>query len=326
MSILYENDVSPAPLAHRTVALLGYGNQGRPQALNLRDSGINVIVGLRANSLYTEQAQADGFSVYSMKEACRQADVVMVLLPDEVMAQAYQEHMADQLRPGTYLGFGHGLAIHAGWIQPRADLNVFLVAPKAQGRGVRNKFVAGSGVPTLVGVHQDPSGETQGVALAYARALGAGRIGIFPTTFQEETECDLFTEQVVLCGGLSALIKAAYDTLIERGYSPDTAYFECLYEVKLIGDLLHERGIHGMRQGISSTALFGDISRGERIIDGHVRETMRQVLSEITSGRFAQEMRAEFEQGKPRITAKMAQDYHHPLEETHRRLADNLHR
>lgn len=325
MKILYENDISLKPLLNRKIALLGYGNQGQPQALNLKDNGLNVKIGVRQESRYKSQAQADGFEVLSLEAAAAWGDVLMMMLPDDVMADIYEAAIAPQLTAGKYLGFCHGLVIHAGWIQPAPDINVFLVAPKAQGRGVRNKFLAGSGVPGLYAVHQDPSGDTLSVALAYARALGCGRIGVFPSSFKEETECDLFSEQAVLCGGLTSLIKAAYDTLVNEGFSPQAAYFECLYEVKLIGDLLHERGINGMREAISSTALFGDLTRGDRIIDGHVKETMRQVLSEITSGQFAREMREEFKHGKPRIRDKMMEDFYHPIEETHRILVDSLH-
>ncbi len=322
--ILHDEDISLAPLKDRRVAIIGYGNQGRPQGLNLRDSGLSVKIGARPESAHRAQAEEDGIEMLSLPDALQWADVVMLLLPDEVMADVYAESIAPYLRPGHYLGFGHGLVIHAGWIVPDPALNVFLVAPKGQGRGVRGKYMEGSGVPGLYAVQQDPSGDTAEVALAYAKAIGCARTGVMPTSFKEETECDLFSEQAVLCGGLTALIKNAFEVLVENGFSPEAAYFECLYEVKLIADLLHERGITGMREGISSTALFGDVTRGERVIDAHVKETMRQVLSEITSGRFAEEMKHEFAQGKPRIREKLAQDYHHPIEDTHRYLASAL--
>jgi ketol-acid reductoisomerase len=319
-----DNELDLHPLLARSVVILGYGNQGRPQALNLRDSGVQVKIGARAESLNRTQGEEDGFEVISIPEALAWGDVIMLLLPDDVMADVYPTQIASYLRAGQYLGFGHGLVIHAGWVQPAADLNVFLVAPKAQGRGVRGKYTEGSGVPGLVAVHQDPSGDTEAVALAYAKAIGSGRVGVMPTTFAEETVCDLFSEQAVLCGGLTSLIKTAFETLVEKGFSPEVAYFECLYEVKLIADLLHERGLNGMRRGISSTALFGDVTRGERVIDGHVRETMRNVLDEILDGRFATEMRAEFTQGKPRIREQLLRDEEHLLERTHRDLRNRL--
>ncbi len=322
--ILRDNDIDLKPLADKTVAILGYGNQGRPQALNLRDSGIRIIVGVRPDSQKQAEALADGFTVLSIPEALRQADVVMLLMPDEVMADVYAQSIAPHLRAGQYLGFGHGLVIHTGWVKPKADLNVFLVAPKAQGRGVRNKYLAETGVPALYAVHQDPSNNTAQIALAYAKALGSGRVGVMPTTFEEETVSDLFSEQAVLCGGLTSLIQTAFETLVERGYAPEVAYFECLYEVKLIADLLHERGIAGMRQAISSTALYGDLSRGERVIDGHVRENMRQVLDEIVDGRFAEQMRAEFAEGRPEMREKLAKDEAHLLDRTHRDLHERL--
>lgn len=318
-------DISLQPLQGRKVVIVGYGNQGRPQALNLQDSGIEVRVAVRFDSTRRTQAEADGFVVMPTAEALAWGDVVMLLLPDEVMGEVYEQDYAPYLRAGQYLGFGHGLVVHAGWIQPSADLNVFLVAPKGQGRGVRNKYLLGSGVPGFVGVHQNPSGDTRAVAEAYAKAIGCGRAGIFPTTFREETVSDLFSEQAVLCGGLSELIKTAFETLVEAGFSEESAYFECLYEVKLIADLLHERGITGTRQGISSTALFGDLTRGERIIDGHVRQSMREVLNEILSGQFMAEMRAEFAAGRPLLQEKLERDYNHSIERTHRRLAGQLH-
>ncbi len=322
--ILTDANISIEPLRERKITILGYGNQGRPQALNLKDSGINVKIGLRAASQKRAQAEADGFDVLPMAEAIAWADVVMMLLPDEVMAKVYEEDVAPYLKSGQYLGFGHGLVIHAGWVKPNSEINVFMVAPKAQGRGVRNKYLMGSGVPALYAVSQDPSGKTESVALAYAKALGFGRVGVIPSSFKEETECDLFSEQAVLCGGLTSLIKNAFEVLLEGGFSEEAAYFECMYEVKLIADLLHEKGISGMRDCISSTALFGDVSRGERVIDPHVKETMREVLAEITSGQFAEEMRQEFESGKPQIQEQTARDYHHPIEETHRRLVENF--
>jgi ketol-acid reductoisomerase len=319
-----DNDIDMQPLLSRKVVILGYGNQGRPQALNLRDSGIAVKIGARLESTNRAQAEADGFNVLPIPDALAWGDVILLALPDDAMADIYRQSIEPHLRPGQYIGFVHGLVIHTAWVNPHADLNVFLVAPKAQGRGVRSKYLAGSGVPGLVAVHQDPAGNTQAIALAFAKAIGCGRVGVMPTTFEEETVCDLFSEQAVLCGGLTSLIKTAFETLVERGFSEEVAYFECLYEVKLIADLLHERGINGMRRGISSTALYGDISRGERVIDGHVRENMRQVLTEILDGRFASEMQAEFAAGNPNIRSQLWKDDEHPLEQTHRALRNAL--
>lgn len=323
--ILSDNDIDMTPLQARKVVILGYGNQGRPQALNLKDSGITVRIGARPESRKREQAEADGFEVLSIPDALAWGDVIMLLLPDEVMAEAYNQKIAPFLRAGHFVGFGHGLVIHAGWITPSEDLNVFLLAPKGQGRGVRNKYLAGSGVPGLYAVHQDPSSHTAEIALAYAKAIGCARVGVLPTTFTEETVSDLFSEQAVLCGGLTSIIKTAFETLVEAGFSPEAAYFECLYEVKLIADLLHERGINGMREAISSTALYGDISQGEKVIDGHVRENMRKTLENILSGGFAESMRREFAQGKPTIRQALARDEQHLIERTHRDLHERLH-
>jgi ketol-acid reductoisomerase len=322
--ILHDNDIDLQPLLSKRVVIIGYGNQGCPHALNLRDSGVSVKIGVRPESKRRVQAIEDGFEVLPIPEALAWADVVMLLMPDEVMADVYTETIAPCMRAGQYLGFCHGLVIHAGWLQPEAGLNVFLAAPKGQGRGVRNKFLAGSGVPGLYGVHQDPAGDTETLALAYLKALGCARVGVMPTTFAEETICDLFSEQAVLCGGLTSLVKTAFETLVERGFSEEVAYFECLYEVKLIADLLHERGINGMREGISSTALYGDLVSGRRVVDGHVRENMRRVLDEILAGRFAQDMRQEFASGKPLIWQALLQDENHPIERTHRYLRERL--
>ena len=325
-SILTDADIAIEPILNKNVTIIGYGNQGRPQALNLRDSGVTVKIGARAEGNKRELAEKDGFEVLTPGEAVAWADVLMLLVPDQAMESVYENVVKPNMRAGQYLGFGHGLAITAGWIRPDPKLNVFMVAPKGQGRGVRSKYLAGSGVPGFYAVQQNPSSDTHQIARAYARAIGCGRVGVFDTTFAEEAECDLFTEQTVLCGGLTSLIKAAFEVLTEAGYSPETAYFECMYEVKLIADLLHERGITGMRQAISPTALFGDVTRGRRVIDEHVKENMRQVLSEIRSGQFAKEMKTEFEAGRPVIRQRLDADYHHGIEGVHRRLRDYLNR
>lgn len=320
MNIYKDACVSMEPLHTRTVAILGYGNQGKPQAFNLRDSGIRVIVGIRTASLKRAEALADGFEVMELPDAVRNAQVLMLTLPDERMADIYRKSIESNLKPGSYLGFCHGMAIHSGWVRPKPEINVFLLAPKAQGRGVRNRYIEGSGVPGLVAVHQNPSGDTLDVALAYGKAIGCTRAGILETTFAQETESDLFSEQTVLCGGLTRLIRTAFEVLTEAGCSPEVAYFECLYEVKLIADLLQEGGITSMREKISSTALYGDLSQGDRVIDTHVKESMRQVLRNIQSGAFAEAFQREVASGRPFIREMLLKDYHHPIEETGRRL------
>lgn len=322
--IFQDNDIDLQPILSRNTVIIGYGNQGKPHALNLRDSGVEVKIGARSESQKRTEALADGFEVLPIPEALAWADVIMLAMPDEVMGNVYENSLAPYLKAGQAIGFVHGLVIHEEWVQPKADLDVFMVAPKAQGRGVRNKYLAGSGVPGLYAIHQNATGEAGKIAMAYAKALGCGRVGVMETTFAEETICDLFSEQAVLCGGLTSMIKTAFETLVEKGFSPEVAYFECLYEVKLIADLLHERGITEMRKGISSTALYGDISRGERVIDGHVRETMRQVLDEIVSGQFSEAMRQEFAKGKPEIKQAVAKDEQHLIERTHRDLHQRL--
>lgn len=322
--ILRDNDIDLQPILDRKVVIVGYGNQGKPHALNLRDSGVQVKIGTRTGSQKRAEALEDGFEVLPIPEALAWGDVIMLAMPDEVMGQVYEQTLAPYLKAGQAVGFVHGLVIHEGWVKPKPDLDVFMVAPKAQGRGVRNKYLAGTGVPGLYAVHQNATGHAEKIALAYAKALGCGRVGVMETTFAEETICDLFSEQAVLCGGLTSVIKTAFETLVEKGFSPEVAYFECLYEVKLIADLLHERGITGMRNGISSTALYGDISRGERVIDSHVRENMRQVLDEIVDGRFSEAMRREFANGKPEIRQAVARDEAHLIERTHRDLHQRL--
>ncbi|MEM0952374.1 MAG: ketol-acid reductoisomerase [Cyanobacteria bacterium P01_H01_bin.74] len=315
------------PLQGKTIAILGYGNQGRPQALNLRDSGLTVIVGTRNCTGETaRQAIDDGFNCYSFSEASSKADVIMMLLPDEAMAGVFQRDVLPVLTPDKEktackaIGFAHGLVVHEQLIQFPDGVDVFLLAPKGQGKGVRNKFISGSGVPGLYAVSQNASGDAESIALAYGQAIGCGRTGLIETTFEEETVCDLFSEQVVLCGGLTQLITKAFETLVEAGYAPEVAYFECLYEVKLVADLIHDRGITGMREGISSTALYGDISQGESVIDGHVKETMRRTLNNITSGGFNRQLQSEFATGKPEIREAMARASAHPIEQVHRQL------
>lgn len=318
---LYQTEqTSLDPLRHKAVAIIGYGNQGRPQALNLRDSGIDVIIGLRPSSPRCEQVLADGLTWQPIDQAVAQADVVMLLLPDHAISQVYQETVGPALKPNSYLGFCHGVSLLSGWIQPRADLNVFLTAPKAQGKGVRQKFLDGSGVPGLVAVVQDPSGDTLEIALAYGKGLGCDRVGMVLTTVEEETVTNLFAEQVVLCGGLSHLATTAFEVLVEAGFSPEIAYFECLHEIKLLANLLHEGGISGMRRQISPTACFGDITRGPKVIDGHVKDSMQRVLQQILDRRFMKELAQEAQAGYPQTQEVIQTQAFHLIEETGQRL------
>ncbi len=320
MEIFKDPQISTKPLQNKTVAMIGFGNQGKPQAQNLRDSGVHVVVGCREGSRHQADAAAEGFAVGLISEVVSQSQVVIMMLPDEVMGDVYRESVEPALNSGNYLGFSHGMAIHAGWVKPKPSINVFLLAPKGQGRGVRNRYLVGSGVPGLVAIHQDPSGDTLEVALAYGKAIGCSRTGILKTTFAQETISDLFSEQTVLCGGLTQLIKTGFEVLVESGLSPEVAYFECLYEVKLIADLIQEGGISFMREKISSTALFGDLSQGQGVIDSHVKETMRGVLQNIQAGVFTEAFLTDVQSGRPLMKERFEQDYYHLIEETGRAL------
>ncbi len=320
MDVLGESDLSIQVLRSRLIGIIGFGSQGRAQALNLRDSGLSVVVGLRPGSDSWQAANAAGLAVCDLATAARRADLLMLLIPDEVQPEVYEREIRPHFRAGGYLGFAHGFAVHFGLLRPSADTNVFLVAPKGIGPMVRRQYQAGFGVPALVAVHQDPSGDTRQVALAYAGGLGCGRAGILETSFGQETETDLFGEQAVLCGGLSELIRAGFQTLVEAGYPAELAYFECLHEVKLIADLIQERGIAGMRRAISSTAAYGDLTRGPRIIGPATRQAMRQVLAEIRSGLFARQWMAEHAAGKPTLRSQVARDDAELLEQVGRRL------
>lgn len=314
MNALYDHDTDPRALDGRTTAVIGYGSQGRAHALNLCDSGHRVVVGLRENSPSFERVRRDGLDALRVEEAVSLADVVIILAPDEEQPALYLRRIRDHLRRGVYLGFAHGFSIHFGTIVPPEDANVFMVAPKGPGSLVRSEYEAGRGVPCLASVHQDPAGDTRAVALAYAAAIGGGRAGILETTFREETETDLFGEQAVLCGGLCALVKAGFETLTEAGYAPEMAYFECLHEMKLIVDLLYARGVEGMRAGVSNTAQFGDYTRGPRVIGAEAKAAMRDILSEIRSGAFAQEWVAEHAAGKPRFSEYKRESDAHEIE------------
>lgn len=302
MKIYYDNDADPNILAGKRIAVIGYGSQGFGHSNNLKDSGCDVVVGLRADSPSVAKAQANGLEVLPVADAAEHADIIMLLTPDELTPGIYKRDIEPHLRPGKYLAVAHGFSIHFKKIVPPAGVNVFMVAPKGPGHLVRREYERGAGVPCLIAIAQDPSGDTKQVALAYARAIGGTRAGVIETSFKEETETDLFGEQAVLCGGLTALIQAGYETLVEAGYAPEMAYFECLHEMKLIVDLLYEGGITNMRYSISNTAEYGDLTRGNRIIGEEVRKSMKQILSEIQSGQFADEWMAEAESGKPNFT------------------------
>jgi ketol-acid reductoisomerase len=320
MNVLYDKDHARAALASKRIAIIGFGSQGHAHAQNLKDSGYNVVVGLRKGGASWAKATEAGLTALEPAEAVRKSDVVMVLIPDEIQPEVYARDIAPNLRKGMYLAFAHGFCIHFKKIVPPPDVNVFMVAPKGPGNLVRREYQAGNGVPCLLAVHQDPSGDTRSVGLAYACGVGGGRVGILETSFREETETDLFGEQAVLCGGLTELIRAGYETLTGAGYAPEMAYFECLHEVKLIVDLIYEQGITGMRQIISNTAEYGDLTRGTRVIGTEVRQAMKGLLADIQAGKFAEEWMAECAAGKPKMKALAEQQSKHPVEEVGRRL------
>ena len=314
LKIYYDRDADLAPLQGKTIAVIGYGSQGHAHANNLRDSGMKVIIGLRKGGGSWPKAEAAGFTVMEPSAAAKAADVVMMLTPDELGAELYQNEIADGMTDGKYLAFAHGFNIHFKGIVPGPELNVFMVAPKGPGHLVRSEFQKGRGVPCLLAIHQDPSGNTREIGLAYAKAIGGTRAAVLETSFKEETETDLFGEQSVLCGGLTELIRAGYDTLVDAGYSPEMAYFECLHEVKLIVDLIYEGGIANMRYSISNTAEYGDMTRGKRIIGPEARKAMKEILAEIQSGKFAQEWMTEYRVGMPHFRELRKEGEHHPVE------------
>jgi ketol-acid reductoisomerase len=314
LNIYYDKDADLGRLEGKTVAVIGYGSQGHAHALNLRDSGLDVVVGLRKDSRSRPKAEAEGLRVLDPSEAARVADLVMMTVPDELMADVYREEIAPNLEPGNYLAVAHGFNIHFRQIVPAEGVNVIMIAPKGPGHTVRGHYQQGRGVPCLVAVHADPSGDSLQMALAYAKGIGGGRAGIIETNFREETETDLFGEQVVLCGGLTALMTAAYETLVEAGYAPEMAYFETIHEVKLIVDLIYEGGIANMRYSVSNTAEYGDLTRGPRVVDAGVKERMKQVLGEIQRGEFAREFILEKKAGNASFEALRRRGAEHDLE------------
>jgi len=319
MNIYYDKDADLKHITDKKVAIIGYGSQGHAHANNLKDSGTEVVIGLRKGGSW-KKAEAAGFEVLSVSEAVRVSDVIMILVPDELQGDLYREEIAPNLRKGAYIAFGHGFNIHFGQIVPDASINVFMAAPKGPGHLVRHEYTQGSGVPALIAIHQDPSKNTKAVALAYASAIGSGRTGIIETNFRDETETDLFGEQAVLCGGATALIMAGYETLTEAGYSPELAYFECLHELKLIVDLIYQGGISNMRYSISTTAQYGDLTRGPRVVNEETKKEMKRILNEIQSGQFAREWILENKANRPVFNALNKRGQDHPIEKVGARL------
>ncbi len=320
LKMIYDADADLGALDGKTVAIIGYGSQGHAHALNLKESGVDVVVGLRPDSKSAAKAKADGLEVLSPSEAAKKGDLVMILVPDEIMGDVYAQEIADGLEPGNMLLFAHGFAIHFGTVTPPEGVDVAMAAPKGPGHLVRRQYTEGKGVPGLMAVEVDATGNADALVRAYAKGIGCTRAGVIPTTFRDECESDLFGEQVVLCGGLTELVRAGFDTLTEAGYPPELAYFECLHEVKLIVDLMYEKGIAGMRYSISNTAEYGDLTRGKRIITDDTRAEMRKILAEIQSGEFANEWIAEYKAGLPNFTATAEAQANHPIEVTGKKL------
>lgn len=320
VKMFYENDANLELLNGKRVAVLGYGSQGHAHALNLKESGVDVVVGLYNGSKSWERAKMDGFEVLTVDEAVRVSDVVMMLLPDEKQRDVYEKYVKPNLRQGSALSFAHGFNIHFNQIVPSEDVDVFMVAPKGPGHLVRRVYSEGKGVPALVAVYQDYTGYAKDLALAYAKGIGATRAGVIETTFKEETETDLFGEQAVLCGGITELIKAGFDTLVEAGYQKEIAYFECLHEMKLIVDLLYEGGFEKMRYSVSDTAEYGDYMVGKRIVNENTRAEMKKVLSEIQNGKFAREWILENKLNRPMFNAMKKKELEHPIVEVGKNL------
>jgi ketol-acid reductoisomerase len=322
--MFYDDDADLSLLEGKTVAILGYGSQGHAHALNLKDSGVQVIVGLRPDSSSVEKARSEGLEVTTIEDAASRGDVVMVLLPDEKHHDVWEESIRDGIAPGNLLLFGHGFSVHYAEVDPPGEVDVALVAPKGPGHLVRRQYLEGSGVPALIAVAQDASGQAKDLALAYAKGIGGTRGGVIETTFKDETETDLFGEQAVLCGGVSELVTAGYETLVDAGYDPRLAYFECLHELKLIVDLMYEKGITGMRYSISNTAEYGDLTRGKRVISDATRDAMKQVLGEIQSGQFAREWIAENRAGQENFQRMREEAQGHQIEREGRELRSKM--
>ncbi len=324
MKIYYENECDLGNLDGKTVAIIGYGSQGHAHALNLRDSGVNVVIGLREDSSSRPKAANEGLTVMSIADAAKAGDCVMVLVPDETQGDVFNAEIAPGLEAGNTLFFAHGFNIHFDVIKPADDIDVVMVAPKGPGHLVRSEYQRGAGVPCLTAIHHDASGNALATALAYAAGVGGARAGVIETTFKEETETDLFGEQAVLCGGISALIQAGFETLVEAGYTPEVAYFECLHETKLIVDLIYEGGIANMRYSISNTAQYGDLTRGPRVINADTKAEMKKILGEIQSGEFAREWLEEYKAGLPRFRELTTEGEHHQIEKVGGKLRDMM--
>ncbi len=315
MQMFYDDDANLELLGDKTVAVIGYGSQGHAHALNLKDSGVSVVVGLREGSARRAEAEGQGLKVLTVPEAAKAGDLIVILINDEIQRQVFETDIRPNLKEGNALVFAHGFSIHFQQVLPPANVDVFMVAPKGPGHLVRRVYIDGGGVPALLAVYQDATGRAHDVGLAYAKGIGGTRGGVIPTTFQEETETDLFGEQAVLCGGLTELIRAGFDTLVEAGYQPEIAYFECLHEVKLIVDLIYEGGIANMRSSISDTAEFGDLTKGSKVVTAETRERMKGLLSDIQTGKFAKEWLLENQVGRPVYSARKRQDEEHLIEE-----------
>ena len=323
-NIYYDKDADLKLLEGKTIGVIGYGSQGHAHAQNLRDSGCQVLVGLAEGSQSRETAQSDGFKVPTVAEVAKESDIIMILAPDMMHKSIYYESIEKNLVPGNMLMFAHGFAIHYGQVVPPPDIDVTMIAPKTTGHLLRRMYTEGKGAPAIVAIYQDTTGKAKDMALAYGRALGCARAGIIETTFLEETETDLFGEQTVLCGGISALIMAGFDTLVEAGYQPEIAYFECLNEMKMIVDMIYEGGLNYMRYSVSHTAKYGDYTRGPRVIDDMVKEEMRQILTEIQDGTFAREWILENQAGRPVYNALKRQNDEHPIEVVGKKLRDMM--